>query len=93
MNNLMTTQDLDITIVDKAPELFSSKVTEEVTKTLKFTTTFHTAIAKFINQEFRSLVVESDGQHILTLDRQDDLDFVLRVLDELKPHLYAGQQE
>lgn len=89
----MTTQDLDITIVDKAPEFFTSKVTEEVTKTFRFTTTFHTATAKFQNGEFQALAVEFDDQRILSIDREEDLDFVIRVLEELKPYIDAGKQE
>lgn len=86
----MTTQDLDIVLVDKAPELFSSKVSEETVKTLKFTTTLYSAEATFLNGAFQKLEMEFDNDHFLEVIGEDDLEFLTKVICELNTHRLAS---
>lgn len=90
-NGMMTTQDLDIVLVDKAPELFSSKVSEETVKTLKFSTTMFSAEATFLNGEFQKLEVDFGDNHFLEVSGDDDLEFLIKIMDELKLHINAGK--
>lgn len=88
-NGLMTTQELDIVLVDKAPEMFSSKVSEETVKTLKFSTTECSAEAEFLNGEFKTLEVDFGDDNFLSVSGEDDLDFLIKIIEELKPHRRA----
>lgn len=89
--SMMSTQELDIVLVDKAPELFSSKVSEETVKTLKFSTTLYSAEATFLNGEFQKLEVDFGDSQFLEVMGEDDLQFLTKIMDELKTHTNARQ--
>lgn len=87
---VIVNRDLDITIVDKAPDLFSSKVTEETVKTFKFSTTLYSAEARFLNGVFQNLEVDFGDDHFLEVNGEDDLEFLTKIICEINTHRLAS---